>query len=215
MGFEEPLPLPLDAEKERFRPPEAESGAALPAPDLAQARRGFAWNVLSNLAYIGAQAVFTLWMTSYLIRYLGLAAYAMIPLTQNLVAYTSILTSALNTAVTRFLTIDLEQNALGRANKTFNTALFSVIGLFLLLVPAILVIALAFPQMFNIPPGWEKDASWLFILTAVTFFLSVAGGVFSVSTFVYSEFVKFNLVNFSGLLSPGSGTPGQAPPWRR
>ncbi len=54
---------------------------------------------------------------------------------------------------------------------------------------------------FNIPPGWEKDASWLFVITAVTFFLSVAGGVFSVSTFVYSEFVKFNLVNFVGLIS--------------
>ena len=182
-------------------PNNVDTEAALPAPGLTQARERFAWNVLSNAAYIGAQAFVTLWMTSYLIGYLGLAAYAMIPLTQNIVAYTSILTSALNTAVTRFLTIELEQNQMVRANKTFNTALFSVIGLFFLLTPAILVIALAFPQIFNIPAGWEQDASWLFIITAVTFFLSVAGGVFSVSTFVYSEFVKFNLVNFVGLIS--------------
>ncbi len=87
-------------------------------------------------------------MTSYLIGKLGLAVYAMIPLTQNIVAYTAILTSALNTAVTRFLTIELEKNQMALANKTFNTALFSVIGLFLLLTPAILFVALAFPETF-------------------------------------------------------------------
>jgi membrane protein EpsK len=171
------------------------------SPSLSIARKRFILNVLSNVAYIGAQAVLTLWMTPYLIGYLGIAAYGMIPLAQNLVSYTSVLTTALNTAVSRFLTIELEQRQLHAANKTFNTALFTILGLFLFLTPAILATALAFPNIFNIPPGWEKDTSWLFILMAFTFFVSVTGGVFSVSAFVYSEFLKYNLANIIGLLS--------------
>ncbi len=171
------------------------------SPSLFDARKRFVLNILSNATYIGAQAALTLWMTPYLIGYLGMAAYGVIPLTQNLVSYTSVLTNALNTAVTRYLTIELEQRRVEAANKTFNTALFTILGLFLLLIPAILSMALAFPNIFNLPPGSETDASWLFIMMAITFFISVAGGIFSVSTFVYSEFLKFNLVNIVSLLS--------------
>jgi len=171
------------------------------APSLTTARKRFVINVIANATYIGAQAALTFWMTPYLIGYLGLAAYGVIPLTQNIVAYTSVLTTALNTAVTRFLTIQLEQRQISAANRTFNTAFFTILGLFLFLTPVVAAVAWAFPSIFKIPPGLEKDASWLFLLMAVLFFVSVVGGIFSVSTFVYSEFLKYNLVNIAGLLA--------------
>jgi membrane protein EpsK len=173
----------------------------LNTPSLAFAQRRFVPNVISNGVYIGAQVVVTFWMTPYLIGYLGMAAYGIIPLTQNLVSYTAVLTNALNNAVSRYLTIELGQRQIITAKKTFNSALFAILGLFLLLSPVILIIAFAFPNIFSIPTGFEKDASWLFILIAVTFFSSVVGGVFSVSAFVYSEFLKLNLVNIVSLLS--------------
>jgi membrane protein EpsK len=168
---------------------------------LTSARKHFIVNILSNAAYIGTQAVFTFWMTPYLIGFMGMAAYGMVPFTQNIVSYTAVLTTALNNAVTRFLTIQLEKGQYEEANKTFNTALFSVLALFILLTPATLVMALAFPNIFNIPAGWETETSWLFILMALNFIISVTGGYFSVSTFVHSEFLKFNLANFAGLFS--------------
>ena len=171
----------------------------LTTPSLSIARKHFVLNVLSNATYIGALTVYTFWMTPYLIGFLGIAAYGMIPLTQNLISYTSILTTALNTAVSRFLTIELEQHKVDQANKTFNTSLFSILGLFLFLTPIFLIAAIAFPNIFDIPAGWETDASWLFIIMAVAFFITVITGVFSVSTFIHSEFTKYNLVNLAGL----------------
>ena len=171
------------------------------AISLDHARRQFLVNILSNIAFVGSQAFLTLWLTPYFIGYLGLAAYGMIPLIQNIVTYTGILTTSFNSAVSRYLTIELGQGDRAASNKTFNTALFSVIGLFLVLSPAVIVLAVIFPSVFNVPPGWETDSSWLVMLTAITFFVSVAGGIFSVSAFVHSEFFKYNLANFAGLFA--------------
>jgi O-antigen/teichoic acid export membrane protein len=168
---------------------------------LTNARKRFVLNVISNVAYIGAQAFLTLWMTPFFIGYLGLAAYGMIPLIQNVIAYTAVLTTAFDTAVSRYLTIELGRGDEKASNKTFNTALFSIIGLFIIISPVLVIIALLFPSIFNVPIGWETDAKWLVLLTAISFLVSVTGGIFAVSTYVHSEFLKLNIVNFIGLFS--------------
>ena len=43
-------------------------------------RRRFLLNIASNVVFIATQAVATLWLTPYLIGYLGIAAFGMIPL---------------------------------------------------------------------------------------------------------------------------------------
>lgn len=165
--------------------------------DLAQNR--FLLNIFSNVAYTGAQALANLWMTPFLIGCMGIAAYGMIPLTNSLVAYAAILTTSLDSSVSRFLSIELEKEDFRGANKVFNSALFSLAGALAALTPAVIVIAIYFPHIINVPAGFEKDASWLFILTGATFFMTVLGGNFSVTPFLKSQFVSINLVNFLGL----------------
>ncbi|GEM_PF-4695617 len=64
-----------------------------------RARGSFVVNVCSNLAYIGAQTVTTLWLTPFLIGYLGIAAFGITSLANSIVSYMSILTTALYSAV--------------------------------------------------------------------------------------------------------------------
>lgn len=167
---------------------------------IGSARKGFAINVSSNVVAMVVQAAVSLWLTPYLIRYLGIAAYGMVPLVNSMTAYLEIFTSGFNSAVSRFLTIDLERGDTLTANKTFNTALFGVIGVVIALSPVVLATSLMFPRVFDIPLGWEKDASWLFIFVAVSFFISVIASNFAVSSFVHSKFLLRNLVNLAMLL---------------
>ena len=169
--------------------------------DTGTARRGFLVNVSSNVSFIAAQAVVSLWMTPFLISYLGIAAFGMIPLVNTVTSYMSIFTDALNSAVSRFLAIDLGTGDDVAANRTFNTALFAVIGFFVALAPAIIATSVFFPVVFKVPIGWERDASWLFAIVASTFFVTVIGGIFAISPFVYSRFLWTNIVNFTGLLA--------------
>jgi membrane protein EpsK len=151
--------------------------------------------------YIASSTAANLWLTPFLIGHLGIAAFGMIPLVTSVTAYMSVLTTALNTALSRFLVIDLERGDVRAANSTFNTTLFGLITIILALSPIVLGVSLAFPTLFNVPPGWEADASCLFVLVALTSFVTVVGSSFAVSPFIYSRFLESNVVSFVGLLT--------------
>jgi len=165
------------------------------------ARQRFLVNVSSNVMFILAQVALTLWLTPYLIGYLGIAAFGMIALVNAITSYMAVFTTALNSAVSRFLAIDLKQGDGIAANKTFNTALLALAGVILVLTPVVITVSLAFPDLFQVPSGWEKDASWLFAIVAVAFFVTVIASNFAVSPFVHSQFVLSNLTNFAGLIA--------------
>jgi len=168
---------------------------------IERARKKFLLNAASNAGFIAVQVVANLWLTPFLIGYLGIAAFGMIPLVNSITAYMSILTTALDTALSRFLVIDLERGDARLANKTFNTALFGLIGIILALSPVVVALSLAFPTLFNVPRGWEVDASWLFALVALTSFVTVVGSNFAVSPFIHSQFLLSNTVSLVGLLA--------------
>lgn len=165
-----------------------------------RAQSRFLLNTASNAVYTAAQVLLNLWLTPYLIGYLGIAAFGMIPLANSIASYMSILTHALNSPLSRFLAIDLERGDADSANKTFNTALFGLIGIITGLAPAVVALTLGFPRWFDVPFGWETDASWLFALVVATTFITVFGSSFAVSPFIHSRFVSTNVINFVGVL---------------
>lgn len=170
------------------------------SPGIDSARSRFLVNVFSNAAYLTAQTAATLWLTPFLIGYLGIAAFGIIALTNSIVSYMSILTNALYSAVSRFLSIDLEKGDILAANKTFNTALLGLLGVIVVLCPVVLAISLAYPALFDVPAGWEKEAGWLFAIVSLAFFVAVIGSNFAVSTFFHSRFLLSNITNFGGLV---------------
>ena len=177
-----------------------EAGEAPPhTSKIGSARRGFAVNVASNVIYMAVQTVTSVWFTPYLIAHLGIAAYGMWPLVNTLLAYLSVFTDSFNSAISRFLTIDLGRGDSHTANRTFNTALFGVMGIVLALTPVALALAFVFPHVFDVPPGWERDASLLFGLVALALFISVIGTNFAVSSYAHSKFLLRNLVNLAVL----------------
>jgi O-antigen/teichoic acid export membrane protein len=171
----------------------------LRASRIGGARKGFLGNVASNIVLMVIQAGVSLWFTPYLIDHLGIAAYGMVPLANSVTSYMQVLIASYSAAVGRFLTIDLERADRLTANSTFNTALFGVIGIVAALIPVALVISLAFPYVFDVPSGWEEDASWLFAAVAVAFFVTGITGSFAVSSYAYSKFWVRNLVRLIAL----------------
>lgn len=156
-------------------------------------------NVFSNVVYTVIAALVNLWLTPYLIAHIGMAAFGMIPLTNSIVAYAAVFTTAIYNSVSRFLAIEIEKKNTRKANKVFNTAMFSLVGIICALSPIVLILAIFFPALFNVPAGWEVDSCWLFILTAAAFFITLLGSIFSVSPFLKSQFVLINGINFLGL----------------
>jgi membrane protein EpsK len=180
----------------------AETTAAVgSAPETGRARKGFLTNVGSNVVFVGAQVLVNLWLTPFLIGHLGIAAFGMIQLVITVVSYISILTTALDSALSRFVGIDLGRWDVSAANKTFNSAMFGLLGIITALSPVIIIVSIYFSSIFGASPGWERDSSWLFLLVASSFLITVLGGCFSVSCLIHSRFLSINIVNLMGIVT--------------
>ncbi len=162
---------------------------------LGQARQRLPINLLSNFVWLVVNMGVNLWYTPYLIAHLGVSAYGLVPLAGSVTSYMTVLTTALNDAISRFLTIDLAKKDLDAANRTFNTAIVSSLIVIALLLPVALVISWFGPQIFNIPPGHEQDAQWLLLLSTMTFLTTTFASTFAVSSYAQHRFDLRLLVN--------------------
>jgi membrane protein EpsK len=152
-------------------------------------------NLAGNIAYFLVNLVIGLLLVPYFISTLGVAAYGIIPLATSLNGYVGLVTESLNTAVSRFLTVDLQREDYAIANKTFNTAFFGISGIIILMVPVVILISLYAPVIFDVPVGQESGAIYLFLGASSAFLIRSWSGNFTVSLFAYNRLDLLNLVN--------------------
>ncbi len=165
-------------------------------------------NIGSNAALFLLNFGVNLWFVPYLIRHLGVAGYGVVPLTATFSAYLGLITLSLNSALGRFLTIDLERGDLSSANRTFNTAFFVSLMLCGVIVAISFGIVAVVPRLFNLPQGREFDAQLLFVASALAFMVTTVESSFSVSSWSRNRFDWF-IWHCLGYLSCAGGY------WRR
>lgn len=160
----------------------------------------FPKNLVANIAWFIISVIISILLVPYFISTLGIAAYGLIPLATSVTGYVAIVVLSLNTAVSRFLTVDLQKEDYIAANRTFNTALFGLTAIILLMGPFVLVIAYFIPVIFNVPVGHETAAQLLFLGVCISLFIRAWSGNFTVQLFAYNRLDLQNLVNIIGLL---------------
>ncbi|MHC4693181.1 MAG: oligosaccharide flippase family protein, partial [Planctomycetota bacterium] len=151
-------------------------------------------NISTNFIAIVLSVLIGFWLTRYLIQHLGVAAYGTIPLVTQVVSYLDLFSMAIRNAVGRFVAIHFNRQENDQSNIYFNTALFSVMILCLLLCIPVIVITTLLTFIFNIPEGHETDARWLFLLVTLSSFFLAITSPFLVSTLIRHRFDLSNLV---------------------
>lgn len=157
-------------------------------------------NLAANIAYFLVNIVIGLVLVPYFVSTLGVAAYGIIPLATSITGYVAIVVQSLNTSISRFLTVDLQRGDYAQANRTFNTALFGLTAVILLMVPIVLVVALYAPSLFNVPDGQESGAIFLFLGVSVAFLIRSWSGSFTVQLFAFNRLDLQNIVNIVNIL---------------
>ena len=155
----------------------------------------FPKNLLSNIAYFFINILIGIFLVPYFISTLGVAAYGLIPLATSFTSYVTILTDSLNIAVSRFLTVDIHQKNFEKANRTFNTALFGLSGVIILLIPVVVLLSYYAPKFFNVPAGQEFEVILLFFGVSASFLIRSWSSNFTVSLFAYNRLDLLNLLN--------------------
>ncbi|ACL15740.1 oligosaccharide flippase family protein [Methanosphaerula palustris] len=159
----------------------------------------FPWNLAANIAYFLVSIIIGVLLVPYFISTLGIAAYGLIPLVTSITGYVAIIVQSLNTAVTRFLTVDLQHEDYGAANKTFSTAFFGLTAIVLLMVPVVIAVAFFVPAIFKVPSGQEQGVIFLFLGVCGSVLLRAWSGNFTVQLFAYNRLDLQNIVNLTNL----------------
>jgi len=152
-------------------------------------------NLVANITYLIINIVIGVFLTPYYVDMLGVAAYAVVPLTTSLIGYIGLFTDSLNSAVARHLMIDVQGNSVERANRTFNSALFGVSKLILILIPVVIVVSLFVPQLFGVPLENTTEATWLFIGMGLAFLLRAWSSSFTVTLYTSNRLDLINIIN--------------------
>lgn len=161
----------------------------------------FPRNLSANIAYFVVSVIVGILLVPYFVSTLGIAAYGLIPLVTSITGYVAIIVQSLNTAVTRFLTVDLQREDYAAANRTFNTAFFGLTAVILLMVPVVIVVAYFVPVVFSVPAGQETGAMLLFLGVCGAFLLRAWSGNYTVQLFAYNRLDLQNLVNITNLVT--------------
>ncbi len=151
---------------------------------------------LSFLTY----SLSAIWLTPYLVKHLGAAAYGLVPLAGLFTQYVSIITAQLSGAVNRFLTIELNKPD-GRPNVIFNSALSLYLILILVQLPLFALGLFYADKIFSIPAELRTDALLLLGCSSAGFLLSMLGGVFGVAQFAANRIDISSSINLGRLIA--------------
>lgn len=157
-------------------------------------------NLIANIVYFIVNIIIGIILVPFFISTLGVAAYGLIPLAASITGYVGIIVQSLNSAVSRFLTIDLQQEEYAIANRTFNTAVFGISALVLAMIPVVILIAYLVPYIFNIPAEQQSDVIILFLGVFAAFLIGAWSGNFTVPLFAYNRIDLQNVVNICNIL---------------
>lgn len=171
-----------------------------PAPlDIKFAQR-FSGNLLSNVVYFILNIIIGLALVPFFLDALGEAAYGLIPLATSITGYVALFIDAVNTSVSRFLTIDLQRKDVVNANRTFNTALFGTLGVIILTAPVAFGAAWVAPSFFNIGNQAVSEVFLLFALVFGSVLIRAWSSNFMVTLFAYNRLDLRNYVNITNLV---------------
>ena len=179
---------PICTAPQSLAPQMPASQPEITSPKLVEARRRLPLNLLSNLTWLVINMVTGLWYTPYLIAQLGVAVFGLVPLANSVTNYFAILTDGYNSAVNRFLQIELGRDDTRGANRVFNTSITGAGTILALIVPTGIVVSWLAPKIFHLPAGYERDLQWLVLLTILAFGLTFFSSSFAVSSFATHRF---------------------------
>ncbi|WP_084823148.1 lipopolysaccharide biosynthesis protein [Sphingobacterium sp. Ag1] len=157
--------------------------------------RRFIVNLLSNCMSAVTGVGLTFFLTPYLVDTLGKEAYGFYPLSNNFIMYAGILTTALNSMASRFITISLEKKEIQQVNIYFNSVLFGnlFVSLFFIITGGLFCYFAQY--ILAIPTPIAFDVKLLFVFVFLGLVINVSSSIFSVSAFALNRFDRLALIN--------------------
>lgn len=157
-------------------------------------------NIIANAFAMLVSTGINFFLTPYITRTVGVAAYGFVPMASNFVSYVTIITTAFNSMGGRFITVELQQGNRENANKYFSTVFFMNLGLAVICSAVFTIIVSFLTKLINVPSDLSADITILFALTFMSAVLALLTNVFATATFCKNRLDLKSVVSIAGTI---------------
>lgn len=150
-------------------------------------------NLTTAIASYTISLFVSFFLVPHIIDVIGIEASGFISLANSFVSYASLLSIALNSMASRFITIQLKQGNIQKASAYYNSVLFANVFLAAILFLVFGACIVAIHKIINIPSMMVIDVQLLFLFIAINFIVLIFSSTLSVSTFATNRLYLSNL----------------------
>lgn len=141
-------------------------------------------NIVMSVLSFGVTILISLFVTPHIVAKLGGEAYGFVGLANSFVNYASLITIALNSMASRFVSIEIFKKDYDEANKYFTSVLIANVFISLALFPVAFVFIWKMQTFLNIPQNILWDVKITFAIVFVQFLVNIILSIFEIATFV-------------------------------
>lgn len=162
------------------------------------------YNLFVKIISMGISFFVTMVTTNIIVLKIGNEIYGYSQMSNDFVNYATIISVALNSMASRYITISYYNEDIESVNKYFNTVLFSNIILGITLIFPIIIIVLNLETIIQMPNDYINDIKILFLFMFLNFIITICMTIFSVPTFVKNRIdldsyrsIESNIIKFA------------------
>ena len=140
-------------------------------------------NMVAQIISFSSNLLISFVLTPFLINNLGKETYSFYPIVNTFIMYMSIVTGALNTMASRFVTISIVKGEMAEADKYFSSVTVSNLILSAVLFIPMVFIVVYLDRILNIPVNAVAAIRSLFALAFSSMLVNVMSSMFGIATF--------------------------------
>lgn len=147
-------------------------------------RKQISFNMIASIISFVVTIGISLFITPIIVEQLGSEAYGFVTLSNSFISYAALITVALNSMESRFVSISIYQNDYKKANKYFTSVFLANIFIALIMLPVMIGVILKLEVLLDIPVNLVADVKITFIVVFIQFLVEILTSRFEIATYV-------------------------------
>lgn len=155
-------------------------------------------NLASNIFSYAISIVLSFFVTPFLVNNLGKEVYGFYGIANNFVSFITIISVALNSMASKYITVELVRGNKKRANKYYTSIFFSNVVLCLILTPFLVLLVFNLQSVLSISDSYLGSVQILFALIFGAMLLRFVTSIYGCATYAsnrmdlraYTEMIK-------------------------
>lgn len=159
------------------------------------AKKQLVINMIASVVATLVSAGISFVLSPYIIENVGSEAYGFVQLTNNIVSYFAIITVALNSMTSRFVSVSFFQGKIDEAKGYYSSSFFANLFLCIIFTPIFIVGIIHIDKMIHVSKGLLGDVQILMSLLAVDFILCLLFSNIGVAYYIRNKLYISSIIN--------------------